>query len=262
MKGTFPAKKKDGSIYYRASVTYRKKHISLGSYPTQQEAHAAYHAAGKLLSSPEISIMDYPADSPLSFEKWVILINFRDNHVYFSTPIYICSRFFYYYLSRDHVLKFDVDDLFYYSSHKIMKRGGHYFVAEFGMQTNILTRYGIKNYAVCGRDYRFQNGDPTDFRRENLLILNRYHGVSYEPESGRYKARIHINGNYLIGRYDTMEEAAIAYNKAIDILRKNGCRKNYIPNYLENISAGTYAEIYMHLPVSRKLNKIIFPSNQ
>ena len=34
-----------------------------------------------------------------------------------------------YYLSPSHVLKFDPDDLFYYSSHKIMRRGNHYFVA-------------------------------------------------------------------------------------------------------------------------------------
>ena len=41
-----------------------------------------------------------------------------------------------------------------------------------------------------------------------------------------------------------MEEAAIAYNKAIDILKKNGCKKNYTPNYLENVPAGMYADIY------------------
>ena len=262
MEGTFRAQKKDGSVYYRASVTYRNKHISLGGFSTDQEAHEAYLVAKKLLLSPMLSIMDFPQDSPLSFDKWVILVNFRDNGVYFSTPIYVRPSFFYYYLSRDLILKFDVDDLFYYSSHKIMKRGGHYFVVDFGMQVNILNRYGIKNYAVCGRDYRFQNGDSTDFRRENLLILNRYHGVSYEPATGKYKAGIHVVGNYLIGRYDTMEEAAIAYNKAIDILVKNGCQKKYIPNYLENITAGAYAEIYTRLPVSPKLCHITFPNNQ
>ena len=89
--------------------------------------------------------------------------------------------------------------------------------ADFGMQVNILNRYGIKNYAVPGRDYRFENGDTTDFRRENLIILNRYHGVSYEKEKGLYLSKIHVRGNYVIGRYTTMEEAAIAYNKAVDI---------------------------------------------
>ena len=192
----------------------------------------------------------------------MVLVNFRDNGVYFSTPIYVRPRFFYYYLSRILVLKFDVDDLFYYSSHKIMKRGGHYFVADFGMQVNILNRYGIKNYAVPGRDYRFENGDTTDFRRENLVILNRYHGVSYEKEKGLYLSKIHVRGNYVIGRYTTMEEAAIAYNKAVDILKKAGCPKAFVPNYVENIPAGMYAEIYTRLPVSSKLYQITFSVNQ
>ena len=29
-----------------------------------------------------------------------------------------------------------------------MKRGGHLFVAEYGMQTSVLSRYGIRSYAV------------------------------------------------------------------------------------------------------------------
>lgn len=31
-KGVFPARKKNGEVYYRASLTYKRKHISLGSY--------------------------------------------------------------------------------------------------------------------------------------------------------------------------------------------------------------------------------------
>lgn len=246
---------------YRSSVTYRRKHISLGSYPTPELAHAAYLEANRLLRGEmPPSLDDYCASCTLPFEKWVILLNFRENGMYFSTPIYIRSRFFYYYYSQEHILKFDTDDLFYYSSHKIMKRGGHYFAADFGMQVNILNRYGIKNYAVAGRDYIFKNGDTTDFRRENLVIRNQYHGVLItEGKNGPvYKSRIHVKGNFLIGSYSTIEEAAIAYNKAIDILKKNGCRKNYVPNYLENITAGEYAAIYTRLPVSDKLYKIYF----
>lgn len=261
MEGCFPAQKKDGSLYYRASVTYRAKHISLGSFSVQENAVNAYREAKRLLSDASLSLSDYMEECFLSFEKWVVLVNFRDNGVYFSTPLYVRPRFFYYYLSKDLVLKFDVDDLFYYSSHKIMKRGGHYFVADFGMQVNILNRYGIKNYAVPGRDYRFENGDTTDFRRENLVILNRYHGVSYEKEKGLYLSKIHVRGNYVIGRYATMEEAAIAYNKAVDILKKAGCPKAFVPNYVENIPAGMYAEIYTRLPVSSKLYEITFSAN-
>ena len=261
MDGVYIAKKRDGSIYYRSSVTYKRKHISLGSYNTPEKAHHAYLEAVSILrGGKRPSLNDFDDILNLSFEKWVVLINFRDNNVYFSTPIYVRPHFFYYYYSQDVILKFDVDDLFYYASHKIMKRGGHYFVADFGMQVNILNRYGIKNYAVIGRDYSFRNHDNTDFRRENLEIHNKYHGVHIvSGKTGpRYRAFIHVNGNYLIGTYKSMEEAAIAYNKAIDILKSNGSTKNYTPNYLENITAGTYADIYTCLPVSDKLQKIYF----
>lgn len=149
-----------------------------------------------------------------------------------------------------------MDDLFYYASHKIMCRGNHYFVADYGMQVNIASRYGIKNYAVSGKDYCFRNGDCTDFRRENIEILNVYHGVSRVPASKGapfYAARIHIRGNFLIGKYATEEEAAIAYNKAIDILHKNGVRKNYTSNYISGLPASQYAEIYSSVAISQKI---------
>lgn len=261
MNGVFIAKKKDGSIYYRASVTHKRKHISLGSFHTPDAAHNAYLEAVSLLrETKRLALKDYSDTNCLSFEKWVILANFRDNGVYFPTPIYVRPHFFYYYYSQDLVLKFDVDDLFYYASHKIMKRGGHYFVADFGMQVNILNRYGIKNYGVAGRDYSFLNGDCTDFRRENLAIHNKYHGVMIVPDKTKnlYRAFIHVRGSYLIGTYQTMEEAAIAYNKAIDILKSHGCTKNYTPNYLENTPAGVYADIYTRLPVSEKIKSLYF----
>lgn len=114
---------------------------------------------------------------PFVLRKWVSLINLRDNGLYIGNPIYLGQQLFYYYLSPHHVLKFDMEDLFYYSSHKIMCRGNHYFVADYGMQQTLTSRYGIKSYGVTGVDYCFVNGDPTDFRRENLQIHNIYHGV-------------------------------------------------------------------------------------
>ena len=165
------------------------------------------------------------------------------------------KNYFEYYLSPSYILKFDVDDLFYYSSHKIMRRGRHFFVADYGMQVNILSRYGIKNYAVKGRDYLFVNGDNMDFRYENIKILNSFHGVTKkETAKGlRYVAKIHINGNYTIGSYPTDIEAAIAYNKAIDLLKKGGVTKRFLPNYLENLSPMAYADIYAKVPVSDKI---------
>lgn len=269
LPGVFEARKKDGTLYYRSSFTHKNKHISLGSFSNPQTAHLAYLEAKQLLNpdpSSMILLTDYQKEiHVLAFDKWVTLINLRDNGMYFATPIYVKKRFFHYYMSPSLILKFDIDDLFYFASHKIMKRGGHYFVADFGMQVSILSRYGIKSYAVIGRDYDFINDDPTDFRRENLEIYNQYHGVliqnDFETGTTKFLARIHVRGYYNIGIYDTMEQAAIAYNKAIDILHKQGVGRSYVPNYLEHISPKTYADIYASLSVSNKLYSIL-PSNQ
>ncbi len=256
MEGVYQATRKSGEVYYRSSLTYRRRHISLGSYKDALLAHLAYRTASRLIApNSALTLEDYRSTSVLSFEKWVVLLNFRDNGIYLGTPIYIRPRFFYYYMSPGHVLKFDTDDLFYYASHKIMRRGSHYFVADYGMQVNIASRYGIKNYAVPGVDYDFLNGDPTDFRRENLRIFNTYHGVRTVTKNGvvRYGVRIHINGYYKVGVYDTVTEAAIAYNKAADILQKNGLRKNFFRNYVEGISSAVYTEIYSSVSVSSKI---------
>lgn len=255
LKGVYLARKKDNSIYYRASITYRRKHISLGSFDTEDSANRAYEEADRLLRSETDTIDSYENTCALPFEKWVILLNFRDNGLYFATPIYVRGKFFYYYLSPSYVLKFDIDNLFFYSSHKIMKRGEHLFVADYGMQINILNRHGIRSYSVPGRDYVFLNGDETDFRSANLKIINRYQGVLRIESKGRtrYKARINLPGYYIIGTYATEDEAAIAYNKAIDILRKNGVTRNYTPNYLEGLSPAVYADIYAHLKISDKI---------
>lgn len=254
-EGVFSAVKKSGEVYFRASLTYRRKHISLGSFAAPEEAHAAYLEGTKLLSDPAVTLLSYRDSSPLPFEKWVSLVNFRDNGIYFGNPIYVGQRLFYYYLSPSHVLKFDLDDLFYFSSHKIMRRGNHYFVADYGMQVNIASRYGIKNYAVCGVDFRFRNGDNTDFRRENLEIWNVYHGVRKIQKKGQclYTVHIHVKSSYLVGTYPTELKAAIAYNKAIDLLLKNGVKKQYTPNYIEGISPSKYAEIYSELEISPKI---------
>ena len=50
-KGVFRAVKKDGTVYYRASLTRHGKHISLGSFATQEEAHRTYTIAANLLKS-------------------------------------------------------------------------------------------------------------------------------------------------------------------------------------------------------------------
>ena len=203
----YQAKKKNGTIYYRSSFTYRLKHISLGSFSSAREANKAYEEANLLIHSSS-TIEEYNARKcTLSFNKWVCIINFRDNGVYIKTPIYMKHTYFLYYLTKYEIYTFDVDDLFYYSHHTIMKRGNHLFVADYGMQVTIFSRYGIKNYAVEGRDYQFVNGDHRDYRYSNILIINRYIGVSRitQPLDDLFIAKIHINE---IGRASCRERVS------------------------------------------------------
>ncbi|MCM1187835.1 MAG: hypothetical protein NC541_00885 [bacterium] len=254
-EGVFPASKKNGETYYRASLTFRRRHISLGSFSTPEDAHSAYLEGRQVLSTPSAVPEKYIPGGLLPFEKWVSLANFRDNGIYFRNPIYVSRKMFYYYLTPSRVLKFDPDDLFYYSSHKIMCRGGHYFVADYGLQVSIASRYGIPPYAREGRDFFFINGDSTDFRRENIRVVNIYRGVTAEQKKGQriYTVRIHIKGSVIVGRYRSETEAAIAYNKAADTLRKNGLPKNYTLNYIEGLPPGRYAEIYSSLEISPRI---------
>lgn len=253
--GVYKTALKNGTPSYRTSIVFNGKHISLGSYPTLKKASAVYDESYYILHSENFVISSYKKGMNLPFEKCVILINFRDKGIYIPNPIYLEKKYFLYYLSPDEVLKFDIDDLFYYSSHKIMKRGGHLFVADYGSQLSILQRYGIKSYAVSGRDYLFANDDPFDLRYENIIILNRYHGVRQFAHKGfiRYKTFIHIKSNYVVGVYNSEIEAAIAYNKAADILIKNGVNKKYQLNYIEDLSASQYADLYVKVKIPKKI---------
>ena len=255
LAGAYLATRKDGSVYYRSNITYKNKHISLGSFESEEAAHQAYRVATSILKSHDSIEDSFYQTYALPFEKIVTLINFRDNNMYISTPIYLRKNYFSYYLSINQVLKFDIDDLFYYSSHKIMRRQGHYFVSDFGMQVTIQSRYGIKPYAVEGRDYEFINGNSFDYRYENIHIINKYAGVMQTMQGSKtvYKTRIHIHGDYVVGIYPTEEEAAIAYNKAIDVATAQGIKKTFVPNYIEDLSPSTYAEIYHKTKISSKL---------
>ena len=106
LPGVFTARKKDHSLYYRSSITIREKHISLGSYPTELAAHLAYQEAHMISRADSVGLEDYADSSPLSFHKWVVLINFRDNGLYFSMPIYLKNKYFLYYLFITYVIFF------------------------------------------------------------------------------------------------------------------------------------------------------------
>lgn len=257
--GVYASALKDGTPSYRASISHNGKRIALGSYDSADKAAAVHEDAVRILSDPSFTIDSYSeSDLSIPFDKYVSLVNFRDNGMYISNPIYLQKKFFTYHLSPAYSLKFDIEDLFYYSSHKIMQRGSHLFVADYGSQLSVLQRYGIKSYAVEGRDYQFVNDDPTDLRYDNIIILNRYRGVQQFAEKGfiKYKAIIHVKSNYVVGKYNSEAEAAIAYNKAADILMKNGVKKKYQLNYVEDLSPSQYADIYMKLNISPKIHTI------
>lgn len=256
--GVYTTKRKDGSISYRSSITFQNKHISLGSYPSEDAAHSAYCEAKDILYSEQSDYNIQNDLSWLSFSKRIVLYNFKMTGYYFKTPILLKDTHFLYFLSAELALKFDVDDLFFYSTHTISKRGGHLFVSDYGMQINILSRYGIKNFAVEGRDYRFINGDNTDFRYKNIEVINKYYGVRKQIENGipSYEAYIHINGNYKIGTYKTEIEAAIAYNKAVNVLSQKGIQKNYMTNYILEVDEIAYASIYHKIRIAKKIRDL------
>jgi hypothetical protein len=250
--GVYIAKRKDNSIYYRSSITYKGKHISLGSYATEEFANRAYQQAERILKK-EATIEDcIEHPDVLTFARCVTLINYRDNGIYIKNPIYLYRHYFIYYLDENTPLKFDIDDLFYYSNHKIQRRGGYLFVADYGMQVNILSRYGIKNYSVLGRDYRHANQDELDYTYDNIEVINPYYGVTSVQKKQKtiYKSRIHINGNYLIGYYESAAEAAVAYNKAVDIVTQKGYPKEFQTNYILTYDAKQYAAVYHRLKIS------------
>ena len=255
LPGVFKATKKDGTVYYRASLTYKTKHISLGSFPLEEEAYEAYLEGCRIINESKVTIHNfYDNINLLSYDKVIVLLNFRDNNLYFNNPIYLRKGYFSYFLSPSMELKFDNDDLFYYSNHRILKRQGHLYVNDYGMQYSILGRQGIKPYAVSGRDYTFANSDTTDYRYSNIIVINHYHGVSEIEKKGlkQYTVSIHINGNYKIGTYSSEEKAAIAYNKAIDLAKKHGINKAFPENYVASISPKEYAEIYSRIKISKR----------
>lgn len=253
-KGVFEARKKNGDIYYRASFTYKNKHISLGSFSNEDDANKAYLYASYLTQS-KCGIEDFNPKKKLKFEKYIVILNFRDNNIYIPNPVYIRRRYFSYFLSPNEEMKFSMDDLFYYISHKILRRGGHLYVNDYGMQFSLNQRYGIKNYGIIGKDYAFLNGDELDYRYENIEIFNTYTGVSecVHDKKHCYKTKIHVNGDLIVGYYDDALKAAIAYNKAVDILKKNGIKKDYSQNFIDSISGKVYADIYSDIEISNSI---------
>ena len=59
----------------------------------------------------------------------------------------------------------------------------------------------------------------------------------------------------LIGKYNKIEHAAIAYNKAVDFLINNGFTTNYEKNYINNYSVSEYKEVYKKIHIPEKIKE-------
>ena len=90
----------------------------------------------------------------------------------------------------------------------------------------------------------------------NIQVINSYYGVNKTPE-GKYLTRILVNGYIKVGVYDSAIEAAIAYNKAADIVLSAGITRNYPTNYFDGLSAKAYADIYTSVHISRNLKSVL-----
>lgn len=256
--GVYTTKKKDNQTSYKVSITYKRKHISLGSFSDYDYACDVYKDAKSIIDDSGITLESYKNEMHISHDKFVTLLNFRDNGIYLPNPIYVRKQYFEYYLTEHRILKFDRDDLFFYAAHRIQQKGGYLFVSDYGSQYKILSRYGVKPFAVYGRDYLMINGDKDDFRYSNIKILNAYVGVTRNQEAATplFTATIHIRGNYIVGRYNTEEAAAIAYNKAVDTLHSCGIKKAYIKNYISGLSSEEYHKIYDEIKISDAIHEI------
>lgn len=63
-------------------------------------------------------------------------------------------------------------------------------------------------------------------------------------------AKIHLHGDVIIGKYTSSIKAATAYNKAVDLAKKNGYNKSFPQNYILELSAKEYADLYSKIRLS------------
>ncbi len=253
LKYIYTLNKKNGTEY-RLYYKYKNKRIYLGSYKTYEFADRAFLEAQQLIMT-KVSVDSFSdLNLSLPFHKAVSLINFRDNGVYFKNPIYICGDYFKYYYSKEIVFLFDNKDLFFFSTNKIAVRGNYIYTQDGITQKNILHRFDIPSYSVCGKDYRFKNDNPYDFRKDNLEIINRYIGVTYAIKNGQpvYVAKIFVNRPVVVGHYHSEVEAAVAYNKAADLLSAKS-KTEYERNEIPYLTKAEYNALYESITVSSYL---------
>ncbi len=257
MSYIYPIQKHDKEEF-RVYFLYQRHKIYLGSFPSLEDAN-------RILQEAE-ALMYLPAGPPnfldisLNYKKVVCLCNLRDYSKFIKNPIYLFPTYFTYYLSKDIILLFDLKDLFFFSTYKIYKRGSYLYTQDHISQQNILSRFGIQNHSILGKDYYFKNHNPYDFRRENLIIINPYKGVTKKEKGNQtiFVTTIYTTKTIVLGHYSSQIEAAIAYNKGIDLLQAHGIEKDFVPNEIPFLTKSEYEQIYAQISISPTL---LEPSN-
>lgn len=248
----YPVQKKDKTDY-RVYYLFHSKKVYIGLYPSLTLAKQAYAFAEELLQSCW-GIEDLK-EAKISFLKCVSLINLRDHNMYLTSPIYVHDNYFDYYLSTELKLIFDLQDLFFFSTNKIHKRGNYIYIENSVSQTSILNRFHIPPNSVYNVDYYLINGNRYDFRRKNICVINHYIGVSREIKYKEevYVARIIQKVPLVIGHYNSELKAAIAYNKAAELIMSKDSSKYYKLNQIDYLTSTEYNAIYEALPISPRL---------
>ncbi len=240
----------NGLLAYKLYFIYRGRKLYLGTYKSESLANEALKEAEYIVESTLGPLQYTPHAIP--FKKYISLCNFRDNKVYIKNPIYIYHDYFCYFLSPTSHFTFDMKELMFFSSYKIFKRGNYIYTQDNVAQQSILSRFSIPPHAVLGVDYYFKNGNIYDFRSTNLEIHNGYKGVSKEVRNHKtfYSSRIFVEHTLVIGHYLSELEAAVAYNKAIDVLQTKGPTRDYIKNEFPYLTLSEYQEIYNRISIS------------
>ncbi|MGL4345591.1 MAG: hypothetical protein ACRCTE_10360 [Cellulosilyticaceae bacterium] len=245
---------KNNFTQYTVYYLYKSKKIYIGIYNSEIEAQEAYNYTNRVFREG-ISIETY-SPGRIAFQKFITLVNFRDHGMFINHPIYVCSGYFKYFFSEEVYLILDLKDLFYFSTYKIYRRGHYLYTSSSHSQQSILTRFGITPKSTYGKDYMFVNGNRYDLRRENIIVLNHYHGVSCKIKDDKplYTTRIYHEKNIVVGHYTSEIQAAIAYNKAAHILLERGVCRTYPLNTIPYLTQSEYDSLYVSLSLSPRLS--------
>ncbi len=253
MSYIYPNLKGDRTTY-KVYFVYKKKKLYLGLFDSNEAATKALQDAHEIMCA-SFGTLDFP-HSLIDFKKIISLCNFRDHKMYIKNPIYLMDSYFHYYLSKDIILTFDMKDLLFFSTYKINKRGNYLYTYDSISQQSLLNRFGILNHSTAGKDYVFKNGNPYDFRRDNIEVINTYKGVCKKiiDDQTFYTATIYTTQPLILGHYPSEITAAIAYNKAADFLMaQSDVQREYILNTIPFITKAEYDAIYASIKLSPRL---------